>query len=132
MSNEKKGNKKIGGDETKLLRLLMNGNEFQIEVQTNATVKQLLKILPSTFTMTDLYQNEKYYKVSQPLPTDERDIQMIHAGEVLLFGESTLVIVYQSFSTSYSYTYLGKISNTENLSSLGSSSVDVEILEVVE
>ena len=45
----------------------------------------------------------------------------INNGDLMLYGSKTLVLFYQSFSTSYSYTKLGSVDDASSLASaLGS------------
>ncbi|MBK1520723.1 hypothetical protein H8S72_19290 [Enterobacter ludwigii] len=41
---------------------------------------------------------------------------MIHRGDIMLYGHKTLVLFYETFKTSYSYSLIGKIVGTEGLS----------------
>ena len=48
----------------------------------------------------------------------------------MLFGDDCLVVFYQSFATSYSYTKLGKIDNPDSLAEvLGSGNIKVKIMK---
>ena len=46
----------------------------------------------------------------------------------MLWSGNTLVVFYESFNSSYSYTRLGKIHNVQNLkAAVGSGSVEIRI-----
>ena len=46
----------------------------------------------------------------------------------MLYGSDCLVIFYESFNTTYSYTRIGRIDNADNLDKVvGSGSVNVKI-----
>ena len=46
----------------------------------------------------------------------------------MLYGSDCLVIFYESFNTTYSYTRIGRIDNADNLDGVvGSGSVNVRI-----
>lgn len=50
----------------------------------------------------------------------------IQTGDLMLYGSSCLVLFYESFRTSYSYTRLGRVENPSGLASaLGRGSVSV-------
>ena len=85
-------------------------------------------MLPLTINMTEFNGNEKYFRLSKNLPTNESNPGTIKSGDLMLYGANTFVLFYESFSTSYSYTKLGKISNTTGLAAaLGTGNVTVSI-----
>ena len=98
-----------------IMRLRINGDEFQVKLEQNQTAEKLRMILPKKFRMHDLHQNEKYYDLPQSLPTNATRVGKIKAGDVMLYGDDTLVIFYQSFETNFSYTRIGRIVETQNL-----------------
>lgn len=70
--------------------------------------------------------NEKYYYLPDNLPTSSSNPGRIQTGDLMLYGSSCVVLFYESFSTSYSYTRLGRVDNPSGLASaLGSGSVTV-------
>ena len=75
-----------------------------------------------TLTMSDLNNNEKYCYLDFTIPADSKSVKNIKKGDVMLFGNSCLVIFYKSFTTSYSYTKIGYIQNTDGLEKLLSGS----------
>ena len=48
------------------------------------------------------------------IPSDAQSIERVEAGDLMLFGNDCLVLFYESFSTSYTYTRLGKIQNIDS------------------
>ena len=51
---------------------------------------------------------------------------MIQVGDLMLYGSDCVVLFYETFQTSYSYTRLGSLDNPSELAaSLGSGNVSV-------
>ena len=76
--------------------------------------------------MNELNGNEKYLYLSTSLPTAAYQPGTIHAGDLMLYGNNCVVLFYETFYTSYSYTRIGAIDNPSGLASaLGSSDVSV-------
>ena len=93
--------------------LTINDQDFVIYLEQNNATQALVEQLPIEMTMEDLNGNEKYYYTQNSLPTDTQSIERIEAGDFMLFGNNCLVLFYDSFSTSYSYTRLGKVEDVE-------------------
>ena len=101
---------------------------FYANLENNPSTQELIKKLPLEVEMTELNGNEKYYKFAENFPSDDKKISEIREGDLMLYGSNYLVIFYKNFSTSYSYTRLGKIENPANLSKvLGSDNIRVKI-----
>ena len=80
--------------------------------------------------MTELNGNEKYFRLSKNLPTDVASPGTIESGDLMLWGANTLVLFYETFSTSYSYTKLAKMDNAKGLADAlgaGNAMVTIEI-----
>ena len=117
-----------GDEDMKKINLNINGQNFTATLYDNLAVEELLEKLPLTITMSELNGNEKYYYFSDSFTTNTQNIGNINEGDIMLYGNNCLVIFYDSFSTSYSYTKIGHIDNPENLKSVfGNSSVDITI-----
>ena len=89
----------------------LNNEKLEINLEENSTTSALVKLLPLDITMNDLNKNEKYAYLDESLPTNTYSPKHIEAGDVMLFGDNCLVIFYESFDTSYSYSKIGHINN---------------------
>lgn len=108
------------------LKLTIGQTSFTAILEDNATVKELQSLLPMIQQMDELNGNEKYCYLSSSLPTAASRPGTIHAGDIMLYGSSCIVIFYKTFSSGYSYTRIGHIDNVEQLAqAVGSGSVSV-------
>lgn len=111
---------------TNRLRIRVGSQTFTAALLNNATVTAFKAKLPITLSMTELNRNEKYAELPTPLPTNAVNHRTIQAGDLMLYGSTTLVLFYEQFQTSYSYTKLGRVDNSEGLTAaLGSGNVTV-------
>lgn len=116
------------GDDSPVRKIVItiNDTSFTATLEDNETVRAFLDLLPLTVDMTELNGNEKYCYLPQSLPVDSRQIDVIQTGDLMLYGSNCIVLFYQTFSTSYSYTRLGRIEQTTGLKDiLGQGSVTV-------
>lgn len=110
------------------ITIRVNGNVFAAKLYQTETTEAFMQKLPLSVTMNELNGNEKYYYFSESFPTETERVSEIHAGDLKLYGSSCLVLFYESFSTSYSYTSLGYVEDPEGLEdALGTGSVLVDI-----
>lgn len=108
------------------VNLRINNKEYKLILYDNDTARDFLRMLPLTITMNDLNSNEKYYNLSKSLTTKSERAGSIKRGDFMLYGNNCLVLFYESFSTSYSYTKIGYIENTDGLKdSLGRGSIEI-------
>lgn len=106
--------------------ITVNGKEFNAVFYNNETANAFINMMPLTLNMNELNGNEKYYNLSSTLPVNSERVGSIKKGDIMLYGSNCIVIFYESFNTSYSYTKIGYIENTDNLTAaLGSGSVSV-------
>ena len=98
--------------------------EFTAILFDNPTANAFKAMLPLTMNMIELNGNEKYFDLAKSMPTNASNPGKINPGDLLLYGSNTLVLFYEAFSTSYTYTRLGKINNASGLAqALGSGNV---------
>lgn len=108
------------------LKIRVGSASFNVTLENNATVTAFKALLPMTVNMSEMNGNEKYYYLPENLPTASSNPGTIQTGDLMLYGSSCLVLFYESFRTSYSYTRLGRVKNPSGLvSALGSGSVNV-------
>jgi len=115
----------IAGASEEQGRMLMTVGDqrFTITLEDNRTARAFVQLLPIVLDMAELNGNEKHAKLSRSLPTDPERPGTIRAGDLLLYGDDTLVVFYETFRSSYSYTRIGRIEGAAGLSAaLGSAS----------
>ncbi len=114
--------------ENPMIDLIMTvGNRtFAAKLYDNESTRALTRQLPMTVNMGELNGNEKYYFLSNTLPTNSERPGQIKTGDFMLYGNDCLVLFYKDFFSSYSYTRLGYIEDVTGLANaLGSGSVEV-------
>lgn len=99
---------------------------FTATFADNATAAAFKSRLPLTLNMSELNGNEKYFYLPESLPAAASNPGTIQAGDLMLYGSDCLVLFYETFRTSYSYTRIGRIDNPSGLAAaLGRGSVSV-------
>lgn len=112
--------------EQKLISVTINQQQFSIQLENNTASQAFRKKLPLEITMADVNRNEKFFLFDQAFPTDEVRPGQIQAGDLMLYGDNGLVLFYENFSSSYSYTRLGHMENASGLKeALGSGNVTI-------
>lgn len=101
---------------------------FTATLATSATAIAFKAMLPLTLNMSDFNNNEKVGSLPGSLTTAASNPGTIHAGDIMLYGSSSLVLFYETFSTSYSYTKIGRIDDVSRLkAALGAGNVTMKI-----
>lgn len=110
------------------INIQVGNRTFTATLAENPAVTAFLPLLPLTLDMADLNRNEKFAKLPKNLPTQTYSPGTIQNGDLLLWGANTFVIFYETFSSSYSYTRLGKIDDPSGLKeALGTGEVKVTL-----
>jgi len=109
------------------IKISVGGKTFDAVLEDNAASQEFYKMLPLEIKMNELNGNEKYYRLNKNLPSNDRRAGTINAGDLMLWSSNTVVLFYESFSSGYSYTRLGKILNASGLSNaVGKNNVTVK------
>lgn len=104
----------------------VGGKTFSAELYDNEAAQAFAKMLPLTLDMSELNGNEKYCYLDSSLPAAPNIPDGIKEGDVMLYGSECVVLFYKSFSTSYSYTPLGKVKDVQGLAqALGTGGITV-------
>ncbi len=113
-------------ENTLSISITVDGRTFSATLYDNETARAFKARLPLTLDMSELNGNEKYNYLPEDLPKNPSRPSRINTGDIMLFGSDCLVLFYDSFSTSYSYTPIGKTDDPDGLAAaLGSGSVQV-------
>lgn len=108
------------------LRLTIGSSSFTATFADNATARAFKALLPISVSMDELNGNEKYYYLPGRLPSFPSNPGTIRTGDLMLYGSDCIVLFYETFRTSYSYTQLGWLDSTSGLSAaVGSGNVAV-------
>ena len=110
----------------KQLAVQAGDESFTLTLENNAAAAAFREMLPLTLDMKELNGNEKYCYLDSGLPSSSESVGTIENGDFMLFGSDCLVLFYDSFSTGYTYTRLGRIDDPAGLArALGSGSAAV-------
>jgi hypothetical protein len=88
---------------------------FAITLTDDVAARAFVAQLPLTLDMSELNGKEKHADLPKPLPANARRPGTIRNGDLMLYGGDTLVVFYQTFQPSYSYTRLGRVDDPSEL-----------------
>jgi len=113
-------------DGTTAIVVTIGDKTFEATVDNTPTGEAFLALLPMTLQMNELNGNEKYGYLSTNLPTNTYVPGTIYAGDLFLYGSNCLVLFYETFSSGYSYSRIGRIIDPSGLEeAVGSGNVTV-------
>ncbi len=108
------------------INIIIGSKAFTATLADTETGEAFAALLPLSVTMNELNGNEKYHYLSSSLPTAAYRPGTIHAGDLMLYGNNCVVLFYETFNSSYSYTRIGAIDNPSGLAeALGVGNVSV-------
>ncbi len=108
------------------ITVTVGGKTFTATLADNETATAFKSLLPMTLPMSELNGNEKYNYLNGSLPTNASNPGTIQTGDIMLYGSNCVVLFYETYRTSYSYTRIGRIDNPSGLAeALGTDDVTV-------
>lgn len=116
------------------MRVIVGDKVFPATLADNNTADEFRELLPLTIEMKELNGNEKYYYFNHNFTVDSSVPDMIHAGDIMLYGQNCLVLFYDTFETTYAYTRIGAINDPTGLAEAlgnGPATVTFELIEDV-
>ncbi len=112
---EAQGTKDEEDAQVEQLELQIGTEVYQVRLAQTEAAQAFAAKLPLTLSMKELNGNEKYSYLDEALPTEAERVGQIESGDLMLYGEDCVVLFYDSFSTNYSYTPLGRVEDATGL-----------------
>lgn len=97
------------------ITLTVGSQTFSATLLESESAHQLAARRSLTLEMSELNGNEKYVYLADTMPADAHQPGQINAGDLMLYGNNCLVLFYEIFSSSYSYTQLGSVDDPAGL-----------------
>ncbi len=91
-----------------IIEVVIKNKVYEAKLEDNSTAKAFIKMLPLTLNMGYM-AHEKYFYMDKSLPTNTYSPNVIEKGDLMLYGDNCIVLFYETFSTRYSYSRIGKI-----------------------
>lgn len=113
------------------MNIIISSKHYTAVLEENATSKAFTSLLPLTINRVELNGNEKYINLPHNLPMNAKNPRVINNGDLMLYGSSTLVLFYKSFTRTYRYTKIGSIDHPLGLAdALGTGVVKITFGEI--
>lgn len=99
---------------------------FTLTLNDSPAARAFVNTLPLTLDMAELNGNEKHADLAEALPENPVRPGSLYAGDLMLYGDKTLVLFYSRFDSGYRYTPLGRVDNPAGLAqAVGNQSVSI-------
>lgn len=120
-----------GGGGTTKVKISFKGKSLTATFDDNATSRYILNMLPHTFPMLDLYDDEMCYRFSEELPTDDVRTYQHELGEIFYWPPGhSFVIRYAKPDEPLTIQHIGQVdSGVEQMAGIGDTDVTFEIIE---
>lgn len=102
-------------EKTRMWMTIGGTHRFAATLEDNPAARAFAQMLPLTLDMPDLNGNEKHVRLPRSLPANPLRPGTIRTGDVMLYGNDTLVVFYKTFPSIYSYTRIGSVAPVDGL-----------------
>lgn len=99
------------------ISISIDGKKYIAVSERTKAAESFLNHLPLEIELEDLNENEKRGYAYFKFETDAKKLSKIDFGDILLSGDSYIIIANKSFKTSGKYTKIGHIQNLSDLPS---------------
>ncbi len=93
------------------MRIQVGGKACEVILGEGEAARALAATLPLELRMEELNGNEKHGELPVPLPTSAFAPGTIRRGDLLLWGDRTLVLFYEGLASPYRYTLIGRLAD---------------------
>ncbi|MEW4353902.1 cyclophilin-like fold protein [Streptococcus pneumoniae] len=98
-----------------MILVSINQQRFELALNDSKAAREFEALLPLTVEMKHVNGNEVYAPLGENFTSQDKQAGNIHAGDVKLWQGDGLVLFYEDFVSSYSYTDLGSILDSSGL-----------------
>ncbi|BDE96080.1 cyclophilin-like fold protein [Raoultibacter timonensis] len=106
------------GEETGRMLITVGTQSFAVSLEDSEAARALAALLPFELELRDVNGNEKFAELPDALPVDSSAPGRIEAGDLMLYGDDSIVLFYESFDSPYSYTRLGRVDDPAPLADI--------------
>lgn len=99
------------------IRVNIAGKSYTAYIESSKAAESFLTHLPLDIEMNDLNENEKRGYTYFKLATDQKKLGKVEIGDILISGDSYVIIATKTFKTNDKYTKLGHIQNLGDIPS---------------
>ncbi|MBQ2076770.1 MAG: hypothetical protein II471_04575 [Bacteroidales bacterium] len=111
----------------KTMQLSIGNKIFTATLEDNSSAESFYALLPTTLEMNELNGNEKYNYLETTLPVNSIRPGTINAGDIMLYGDNCIVVFYETFKSSHSYSPIGHINDIQQLKeALGTGNITIK------
>ena len=97
------------------LSVNINGVNYEAVSESNKAAESFIKNLPLTIEMNDINENEKRGYTYFKMTTEAKKQSKIEIGDILLSGDSYVVIATKTFKSNDKYTKIAHIQNVNEI-----------------